>query len=204
MAARETNARLRIPLALAVIALAAASLFMILRPEIELWFRISGSLLCAILLLWATMILVGKTKSGRLLLTRRRWKYFIILGVVVAVAMTLAVISILAAQPDRYSPLLQPLVQMLLALFVAHLYDPGGPPLFKAPDLSDRDARAWKRAAIVLAFLGISLGCIASIAGAAGNIFALPLLLPIAVVLLVIAAGLWTILRARNRQRGNA
>jgi hypothetical protein len=202
MAAMDTDARLRIPVALVVIALAIASFFLIWRPEIELWFRISGSLMCAILLLWAAMILVGKTKSGRLLLTRRRWKYFIILGVVVAVAMTLAVI-IHAAQADHYSPLTSPLVSMLLALFVAHLYEPGGPPLFKAPDLSDRDARAWKRAAIVLAFLGISLGCIAGIAGAAGNIFALPLLLPIAVMLLVIAAALWTILRARNRQRAN-
>lgn len=203
MAAIDTDAKLRIPVALVVIALAIASLFLIWRPEIELWFRISGSLLCAILLLWAAMILVGKTKSGRLLLTRRRWKYFIILGVVVAVAMTLAVISIVAAQPGHYSPLMSPLVQMLLALFVAHLYEPGGPPLFRAPDLSDRDARAWKRAAIVLAFLGISLGCIAGIAGAAGNIFAMPLLLPIAVVLLVIAAALWMMLRARNRQRAN-
>ena len=203
MAAIDTDAKLRIPVALVVIALAIASLFLIWRPEIELWFRISGSLLCAILLLWAAMILVGKTKSGKLLLTRRRWKYFIILSVVVAVAMTLAVISIVAAQPDHYSPLMSPLVQMLLALFVAHLYEPGGPPLVKAPHLSDRDVRAWKRAAIVLAFLGISLGCIAGIAGAAGNIFAMPLLLPIAVVLLVIAAALWMMLRARSRQRAN-
>jgi hypothetical protein len=203
MASIDTDAKLRIPVALVVLALAIASLFSIWRPEIELWFRISGSLLCAILLLWAAMILVGKTKSGRLLLTRRRWKYFIILGVVVAVAMTLAVISIHAAQPDHYSPLTSPLVSMLLALFVAHLYEPGGPPLFKAPDLSDRDARAWKRTAIVLAIIGISLGSIAGIAGAAGNIFALPLLLPIGAVLLIIATVLWTILRTRNRQRAN-
>ncbi|MFJ5696586.1 hypothetical protein [Arthrobacter sp. NPDC093139] len=203
MASIDTDARLRIPVALVVIALAIASLFLIWRPEIELWFRISGSLLCAILLLWAAMILGGKTKSGRLLLTRRRWKYFIVLSVVVAVAITIAVIAILAAQPDQDSPLVQPLVQMLLALFVAHLHEPEGPPLFKAPDLSDRDARAWKRTAIVLAIIGISLGCIAGIAGAAGNIFALPLLLPIAVMLLAIAAALWTILRARNRRRAN-
>jgi peptidoglycan/LPS O-acetylase OafA/YrhL len=203
MASRETNARLRIPLALAVIALAAASLFMIWRPEIELWFRISGSLLCAILLLWTVMILGGKTKSGRLLLTRRRWKYFIVLGVVVAATITIAVIAILAAQPDQYSPLLSPLLQMLLGLFVAHLYEPEGPPLFKAPDLSDRDARAWKRAAIVLAIIGISLGCIAVIAGATGNIYALPFLLPIVVMLLIIAAALWTILRTRKRHGTN-
>jgi hypothetical protein len=188
---------------LAVIVLAAASLFMIWRPEIQLWFKISGSLLCAILLTWAAMILGGKTKSGRLLLTRRRWKYFSVLGAVVAVTVTIAVISILAAQPDQYSPLVSPLYPMFLGLFVAYLYEPEGLPLFRAPDLSDRDARAWKRTAIVLAIIGISLGCIAGIAGAAGNIFALPLLLPIAVMLLIIAAALWTMLRARKRHRAN-
>lgn len=203
MASKESDARLRIPVALAVTALAVTSLFMIWRPEIELWFRISGSLLCAILLTWAAMILVGKTKSGSLLLTRRRWKNFIILSTVVAAAITLPVIAILAARPDRDSPLVSPLYPMLLGLFVAHLYEPEGPPLFKAPDLSDRDARAWKKTAIVLAIIGIGLGCIAGIAGAAGNIFALPVLLPIAVMLLIIAAVLWTILRARNRQRAN-
>jgi len=88
-------------------------------------------------------------------------------------------------------------------LVVAFLYEPGGPPLFRAPDLSDRDAAAWKRTAIVLAITGISLGGIAGIAGAAGNIFALPLLLPIAVMLLITAAIIWTMLRARNRHRAN-
>lgn len=203
MASIETNARLRIPVALVVIALAVASLSMIWRPEIEVWFRISGSLLCAILLTWAAMILGGKTKSGRLLLTRRRWKYFTFLGAVLAATITIAVISILAAQPDRYSPLASPLYPMFLGLFVAYLYEPEGPPLFKAPDLSDRDARAWKRNAIVSAISGISLGCIAVIAGAAGNMFAVPVLLPIAVMLLVIAAALWPMVRSRNRQRFN-
>lgn len=204
MASIGTNARLRIPVALIVIALTVASLFMIWRPEIELWFRVSGSLLCAILLTWAATILVGKTKSGGLLLTRRRWKYFIVLGGVVAVSITLAVISILAAQPDRNSPLGPPLILRLQGWVVAHLYEPEGPPLFKAPDLSDRDARAWKITAIASAIIGISLGCIAVIAGAAGNIFALPLLLPIAVMLLITGAALWMILRARNRHRTNS
>ena len=203
MASIETNARLRIPLALVVIALCGASLFMIWGPEIGLWSRISGSLLCAILLLWAAMIMVGKTKSGRLLLTRRRWKYFTVVGAVVAVTITIAVISIIAAQPDRYSPLVSPLYPMFLGLFVAYLYEPEGPPLFKAPDLSDRAARAWKRNALVSAIIGISLGCIAAIAAASGNLYPLAILSPIAVVLLATAAALWTMLRARKRHRAN-
>lgn len=158
--------------------------------------------MCAILLTWAAMILVGKTKSGTLLLSRRRWKYFTILGAVVGATITLAVISILAAQPDRYSPVVSPLYPMLLGLVAAYLYEPGGPPLFKAQDPGDRDARAWKRTALVIAIIGISLGCIAVIAGASGNLHALALLLPI-VVMLLIPAVLWTMLKRRNRQRGN-
>lgn len=203
MASKESHARLRIPLALVVIILAVAALFLTWVPEIEIWFRISGSLLCAILLTWAAMILVGKTRSGRLLLTRRRWKYFTILGTVVAAIITVAVIFIVAARPDRYYPLVPPLVPMFLGLFVAYVYEPGGPPLFKAPDLSDRDARAWKRTAIVLAITGISLGCMAGIAAAAGNVFALPLVLPIPVMLLITAAVMGKMLRARNRHRAN-
>lgn len=198
MASKKSDARLRIPLALVVIILAAAGLFLTWRPEIELWFRIGGSLMCAILLLWAAMILVGKTKSGRLLLTRRRWKQFTVLGVVVASAITLGVISILAAQPGSHSPQ-APLSLMLLGLTAAYLYEPESPPLIKAP-VTDRDARVWKRNAIVLAITGIGFGFIAVIAAAAGNTFARILVEPIAVVLLITAAVMGTMLRARNRQ----
>jgi amino acid permease len=203
MASKESDTRLRITVALVAIALAVTTLIMIWRQEIELWFRISGSLMCAILLLWAAMILLGKTKSGRQILTRRRWKYFTVLGTVVAATITVAVISILAAQPDRDSPLVSPLVTMFLGLFVAYLYEPGGPPLFRAPDLSDRDAIAWKRTAIALAIIGISLGCITVIAAAAGNLYPLALLSPFVVVPLITAAIMGTMLRTRNRYRAN-
>lgn len=202
MASKESDARLRIPVALLVIALAIVSLFMIWRPEIELWFRIGGTLMCAILLLWAAMILVGKTKSGRLLLTRRRWKQFTVLGVVVAAAITLGVISILAARPESRSPLLAPLYPMLLGLTAAYLYEPESPPLIKAP-VTDRDARVWKRNAIVLSITGIGFGCITVIAAAVGNTFALILVQPIAVVLLITAAVMGMMLRAGKRRRAN-
>jgi hypothetical protein len=194
---------LRIPIGLVVIALAIWALFLTWDPEIELWFRISGSLMCAILLLWAALILVGRTKSGKLILTGRRWKYFSFFGAGVAAAITLAVFFIVAAQPDQYSPLVSPLYPMFLGLAAAYLYEPEGPPLFKAPDLSDRAARAWKRNALVSAIIGISLGCIAAIAAASGNLYPLAILSPIAVVLLATAAILGTMLRTRNRRRAN-
>lgn len=189
-------------LALIVIVFAAAGLFLTWRREIELWFRIGGSLMCAILLLWAAMILVGKTKSGRILLTRQRWKQFTVLGTVVAAAITLGVIVILAAQPGSRSPLLPPLYPMLLGLTAAYLYQPESPPLIKGP-ATDRDARAWKRNAIVLAIAGIGLGCIAVIAAAAGNTFVRILFEAPAVVLLITAAVMGTMLRTRNRRRAN-
>jgi hypothetical protein len=203
MASKESDAKLRIPIALVVIALAIAALFSTWRPEIEFWFRISGTLMCAILLLWAAMILIGKTKSGSLLLTRRRWKYLTIFGTVVAVILTLVLISILAAWPNRYSPLVPPLFPMLLGLAAAYLYEPEGPRLFKAPDLSDREARAWKRTAIALAMFGFSLGAIVVFATAAGNLYPLALLHPIVVMLLITAAVLGKMLRTRNGQKAN-
>lgn len=203
MASKESDARFRIAVALIATALAVAALFLTWRPEIELWFRISASLMCAILLLWSALILVGTTKSGRQILTRRHWKYFTILGVVVAAAITVAEISTLAVRPVRYSPLTPPLYAMLLGLFVAYPYEPGGPPIFKAGELSDRDARAWKRTAVALAVTGIIFGCIAGIAAAVGNIFTLALVLPFVIVPLLTAAIMGTVLRARNRRRTN-
>ncbi|MFJ5698720.1 hypothetical protein [Arthrobacter sp. NPDC093139] len=203
MASRESDTRLRIPLALVVIVLAAAGLFLTWVREIELWFRISGTLMCAILLLWATIILIGKTKSGGLLLSRRRWKQFTVLGVVVAAAITLGVIiSILAARPGSRSPLLPPLYPMLLGLTAAYLYEPESPPLMRGP-ATDRDARVWKRNAIVLAIAGIGLGCITVIAAAADNTIVRIFFEGPAVVLLITAAVMGMMLRARNRRRTN-
>jgi hypothetical protein len=149
------------------------------------------------------MIPVGKTKSGRLLLTRRRWKQFTFLGTVVAAAITLGVIiAVLAARPGIHSPLLPPLYPILLGLAAAYLYEPESPPLIKGP-ATDRDARVWKRNAIVLAITGIGLGCIAVIAAAAGNTFIRILVEGPAVVLLITAAVIGMMLRARNRRRAN-
>ncbi|WP_171906575.1 hypothetical protein [Arthrobacter sp. SW1] len=50
MAPKETDARIRIPLAFVTSALAVAALFTIWSPENELWFKIGGTLMCAILL----------------------------------------------------------------------------------------------------------------------------------------------------------
>ncbi|WP_157372475.1 hypothetical protein [Arthrobacter sp. Soil736] len=153
----------------------------------------------ALLVLWGATILVGKTRAGKLVLTRRRWKYFTLIGVVVGIIVVTVVVT--AISPDRSggNPALG-LFPAIVGLFVAQLYETEGSAQFKASDLSDRDVRVWRKIALVPAFVGIVLACIAGIAGATGNIGALALLLPIGILFLVFAAAIWMMLRIRNRQ----
>lgn len=196
MASIETDARLRIADALVVIALAVTSLFMIWRPETEAWFGIIQSLMPAMLILIGAVVFAGKTRAGRLVLTRRRWKYLMFVGAVLGIIIVIIVgTAIFPVRPgDNLALALFP---AMIGFFLAHaqLYEPENTAQVKASDLSDRDARAWKRIALVPAIIGIVLGCIAGIAGAAGNIGALALLMPIAVLSLVFAAGIWMMLR---------
>ncbi|OFI36755.1 hypothetical protein BIU82_11785 [Arthrobacter sp. SW1] len=116
-----------------------------------------------------------------------------------AAGITLVDIVIVAARPDSYDPVLSSLFPLFLAWVAAYLYEPGGPPVFKAPELNDRAAKAWKRNALASAIIGTSLGAIAIIFGVSGNLLALAVLSPIVVSLLVTAAILWAMLRTGNR-----
>ncbi|MGO4584928.1 hypothetical protein AB4Z38_13710 [Arthrobacter sp. 2RAF6] len=153
--------------------------------------------MCALLLLWAATILVGKIKGGQLVLTRRRWKYFTLIGVVVAVTIMLVVTFVLPGRPGGNAAL--PLFPTIVGLFVAQLYEPASSAQFKASDLSEKDAKTWKRISLGLVLVGIVVGSVAGIAGAAGNIGALALLLPIGMLFLVFAAAIWIMFRTRNR-----
>jgi hypothetical protein len=199
MATKETHARLRIADALVVIALAAASLFMIWRMGTEAWFGIIRSLMPLMLLLFGATILYGKNRAGRLVLTRRKWKYFTLLGVVAGLIIVIAVTTVISTDRPGDNPALA-LFPAIIGLFVAQLYETESSAQFRASDLSDRDAKAWKRIAVVQAIVGIVLGCISGIAGMAGDIDALVLLLPIAILFMVFAAAVWTMLTMRNRQ----
>ncbi|WP_284764367.1 hypothetical protein [Arthrobacter sp. efr-133-R2A-63] len=198
MPAVATDPRLRIVVALIVIATAVTSFLMVLRPETEPLFRNIQSVMCGVLLVWAITILIGKTKGGRLVLTPRRWKYFTLLGVIAAAAIVFIVTAFIPARPGGNAAL--PLFPTIIGLFVAQLYEPEGSTQFAASDLSDHDAKAWKRIAVVSAPIGAALICIAVVAGIAGNIGILALLLPIGVLLLVTAAAIWTMLRTRSRK----
>lgn len=198
MASQETERKLRIADGLVVIALAAVSLLAIWRTAPEVWFGVLQSLMPALLVVLGGVILVGKTRAGRLLRTRRRWRYFALIGVVSAVIMTVALTSLSSERQGGSLALV--LFPAIIGLFVAQLYEPEKSAQFKAADLSDRDAKTWKRIALVPAVVGIILGCIAGVTVAAGDTGTGFLLLPIALLFLVFAAAIWMMLRSRNRQ----
>jgi hypothetical protein len=80
MASQETEGKLRIADGLVVIALAAVSLQAIWRTAPEAWFGVLQSLMPALLVALGGVILAGKTRAGRLVRTRRRWRYFALLA----------------------------------------------------------------------------------------------------------------------------
>lgn len=201
MASLEIETRLRITDGLVVIALAVTSLFIIWYPATggpEAWLGIFSSLIPVALLTLGTIVLVGRTRAGRLVLTRRRWKYFTLAGVVLAVIIMFVVT---APSLDRLggNPVLA-VFPALIGLFVAQLYEPESSAQFKPSDLSDHDVKTWKRVALVLILIGVVVGSIAGIGIAAGDNIAIALLLPIAFLFLVFAAAIWMMLRSRIRQ----
>lgn len=200
MASKETDARLRIAGGLVIIALAVTSLFLFWYPaagDKDPKFGILSILVAVGQLALAIMVMVGRTRKGRLVLTRRRWRYFTLVAVVLV-----TVILIMVTHPNLDRPggnLDLAFYPVLISGFVAELYEAESAAQFKLSGLNDRDAGAWKRRSLVLALIGVVVGAIAGTAGAAGDIMTLSLLWPIAFVSLVFAAGIWMMLRTRNR-----
>lgn len=200
MASKGTAAWLRIAGGLVIIALGFATLFLY-------WYPATGdrdpgprnlSILVAVgQFALGIVVMVGRTKAGRLVLTRRRWKYFALAAIVLV-----TIILIMVTQPNLDRPgtnVFLGSVLLLITGFVAQLYEHESTAQLKLSDLSDRDAETWKKMSFVLFVIGVGVGAIAGIGAVVGNIFALPLLLPIAVVSLIFAGGIWMMLRTRNR-----
>jgi hypothetical protein len=180
MPSQQTEGKLRIADGLVVIALSAFSLLTIWRTpaDVVLLFQ---SRMPALLVFWGGVILVGRTRAGRLVRSRRRWRYLALLGVVSFVVIVTIVGT--SHNPERPgADLSLRLFPPIVALFVAQLYEREDSAQFKAADLSDRDAQAWKRIAYVPAALGTFLGCLASVTIAAGD------------------TVIWIVLSSRNRQ----
>lgn len=200
MVSKGTGAGLRIAGGLVIIALGFASLFLY-------WYPGAGdrdpvprnlSILVAVgQFALGIVVMVGRTKAGRLVLTRRQWKYFALVAIVLV-----TIILIMVTQPNLDRPggnVFLGSLSVLISGFVAQLYEPESTAQFKLSNFSDRDAGTWKSMSRVLALMGVSVGAVAGIAGAVGNIMMLELLWPIAFVSLIFAAGIWMMLRTRDR-----
>jgi peptidoglycan/LPS O-acetylase OafA/YrhL len=197
MVSKATDARLRIAVGLVVIALSFTSLFLSWRPSTEAWLGVMSSLVAVLLLALGVVVLVGRTRGRRLVLTRQRWRYFLPFA---AVLLFIIVIVVTNFSLDR--ALGNPVLAMFPAmtgLLLALLYEPESTAQFKPSDLTDRDVRTWKRISFVLGLIGVVVGSISGVAGVAGNITMLALLLPIAILFLVLAAAIVVMLKSRNR-----
>ncbi|MCZ9882501.1 hypothetical protein [Arthrobacter sp. B2a2-09] len=183
-----------------IIALAATSLFLFWYPAIGYKDPNLGilSVLVAVgQLALAIVVMVGRARTGRLVLTHQRWKYLTLGGVVLVSIILIMVTQPSLDRPGGSSDLA--FYPILISGFVASLYEPERTAQFKLSSLNDSDARTWQRRSLVLALIGVVVGAIAGVAGAAGDIMTLSLLWPIAFVSLVFAAGIWMRLRTRNR-----
>lgn len=104
MASRETEGKLRVADGLVVIALGVVSLLTIWKNAPEAWFGILQSLMAALLIAWGGVILVGKTRAGRLVRTRRRWRYFTLIGVVLAAIIAIVVSTSISTERQEANP----------------------------------------------------------------------------------------------------
>jgi hypothetical protein len=168
MASRETEGKLRVADGLVVIALGVVSLLRIWRNAPEAWFGILQSLMAALLIAWGGVILVGKTRAGRLVRTRRRWRYFTLIGVVLATIIAIVVSTSISTERQEANPAAG-LLPAIIGLLVAQLYEQERAAQLKASDLSDRDAGVWKRIALAGALVGIVLGGLSGVTLAAGD-----------------------------------
>lgn len=198
MASIETDARIRIADGLVVIGLSIISLFMIWGWETTVWLGVVKTVMAVILLISGVFVLIGRARTGKLVLTRRRWKYFALGGLVVVSIIVFVASTMLTARAEG-NPALS-LFPLLVGLILAQLFESEASARYKPSDLSEHDLKVWKRNALVLAIIGVVLGCIAGTAGAVGNLDMLALLGPIGILFLVFAAVIWVMLRKRNRR----
>ncbi|MDD0858405.1 hypothetical protein NHF46_12820 [Arthrobacter alpinus] len=93
MASQRVETGIRIAGGLLVIVLAVISLIMIWSKSPEALTGIAISLAGAAAILWGAVIVVGRTRAGRVVLTRRRWKYGLLIGVIVVCTVTAVVLN---------------------------------------------------------------------------------------------------------------
>ncbi|WP_425860428.1 hypothetical protein [Arthrobacter sp. TWP1-1] len=178
--------------------LAVVSLLMIWSQPPAAWYRTLASVAFAVALVLGVTIVVGKTRTGRMVLTRRRWKYGLLIGIVVV----FTVVAIFFNRPGG-NPALA-LFPFFIGVFIAQLFEPEAVAAYTMATLTERDVAAWKRVLRVTAIVGVVLCCISLVAAVAGNLTLVALALPFGIVALVFVAVILVRFRATKRQAKGA
>lgn len=198
MASQRVEARLRIAGGLLIIGLAIISLIMIWGQPPDAFTGIAISVAAAGAVVLGATIVVGRTRAGRMVLTRRRWKYGLLIGYIVVVILAAVFLNRAGSNPGL------PLFLIGMGVFVAQLFEPEATAASPLAVLSDRDVRTWMRIALVTACVGVVLCCISVVVATTGNLLLVSLLLPVAILSLIFAAGIWVWLRSTKRPtKGN-
>jgi hypothetical protein len=143
------------------------------------------------------IVSIGKSRSGRLVLTRRWWRYVF---PIVITASSAIVLIFDTAWFTRAPSAITATFPCLVGLGVSQMFESEESARFKASDLSERDAKTWRRILWAFVFATVLFGSIGALAAATGDLTAAALMLPLAVVSLLSAIAIWTLLRARTRQ----
>lgn len=93
MASLRVETSIRFAGGLLVIVLAVISLIMIWSQSPAALTGVAISLAGAAAIFWGAVIVVGRTRAGLVVLTRRRWKYGLLIGVIVVCTVTAVVLN---------------------------------------------------------------------------------------------------------------
>jgi hypothetical protein len=198
MASRHFETQVRIGAGLLAIALAGVSLFMMWAPPTgDYLFRNLQTAMAGVVIVMGLMVCVGRSRSGRLVLTRRRWRFALLLAVTVLGA---AVLLLDTGWFTRAPTPIAAIFPIFVGLGLAPMFEPEATVGFKASDLSEKDAKTWRRILWACVLLTVVLGASSVFAAVSGNPTLGALMLPFAGLFLSFVFVIWILLRARIRQ----
>lgn len=117
MASRRVETSIRFAGGLLVIVLAVISLIMIWSQSPAALTGVAISLAGAAAIFWGAVIVVGRTRAGLVVLTRRRWKYGLLIGVIVVCTVTAVVLNRPVGNPGMA------VFPIVVGVFVAQLFE---------------------------------------------------------------------------------
>lgn len=180
-----------------VIALAVVSLLMVWGSRGDSQFRNLQTVLAGVVIALGLAVSIGKSRSGRLVLTRRRWRYVLLIVPAAVIAVILVLDTVWFTRAPSAITAMFP---SILGGLVSQMFEPEGTAGFKASDLGERDARVWRRILWACVLATVLVGSIGAFAAATGNLTVGALMLPFAGLFLFFAVAIWILLRSRTRQ----